>query len=77
MISDDGHGFDVNAVPLEKTSLFKARLKAREAGGSLTIYSAPRSQPQHGTTILLRLPLPPSEKAPITRPLSEPMAQEM
>ncbi len=77
MISDDGHGFDVNAVPPEKTSLFKARLKAREVGGSLMIYSAPRSQPQHGTTILLRLPLPPSEKAPTTRPLSEPMAQEM
>ena len=71
MITDDGHGFDVSAVPPEKTSLFKAKLKAREAGGTLTIYSAPRSQPQYGTTILLALPLPPSEKVPHTGPLSE------
>lgn len=77
MITDDGHGFDVSAVPPEKTSLFKARLKAREAGGTLTIYSAPRSQPQYGTTILLALPLPPSEKVPHTGPLSESLVEEL
>jgi signal transduction histidine kinase len=77
MITDDGRGFDVKAVPMEKTSLFKARLKAQEAGGSLTIYSAPRSQAQHGTTILLSLPLPPSEKAPHTGPLSESLVEEL
>ncbi len=77
MITDDGHGFDVSAVPLEKTSLFKAKLKAREAGGTLAIYSAPRSQPQYGTTILLSLPLPPSEKVPHTGPLSESLVEEM
>jgi len=77
MITDDGHGFDVSAVPLDKTSLFKAKLKAREAGGTLAIYSAPRSQPQYGTTILLSLPLPPSEKVPHTGPLSETLVEEM
>jgi signal transduction histidine kinase len=79
MITDDGHGFDPNAIPHQKTSLFKARLKAREAGGTLTIFSAPRSQPQHGTTILLRLPLPPSERTPqhTTRPLSESLVEEL
>src|SRR5205823_2898105 len=35
-ISDDGRGFDPNMIPLEKTSLFKAQLKAREIGGTLT-----------------------------------------
>lgn len=79
MITDDGHGFDPNAIPHDKTSLFKAILKAREAGGSLTIYSAPRSQPQHGTTILLRLPLPPPERTIhyTTRPLPESLVEEL
>jgi anti-sigma regulatory factor (Ser/Thr protein kinase) len=77
MITDDGHGFDVNAVPMDKTSLFKARLKAREAGGTFSIFSVPRGQPQHGTIILLRMPLPPSEKAPHTGPLSESVVQEL
>jgi signal transduction histidine kinase len=57
-LSDDGCGFDPHAVSPEKTSLFKARLKAREAGGILTIQSAPRPQAQHGTTLLLRVPAP-------------------
>src|SRR5437764_7225540 len=35
-IHDDGHGFDINAIPFEKTSLFKARRKARDTGGCLT-----------------------------------------
>jgi signal transduction histidine kinase len=57
-IHDDGHGFDVSAIPFEKASLFKARLKARETGGTLTIESVPRPQIGHGTTVILRLPLP-------------------
>jgi signal transduction histidine kinase len=57
-IHDDGHGFDVNAIPFEKTSLFKARLKARETGGWLMIESVPRSQIGHGTTVILHLPRP-------------------
>jgi signal transduction histidine kinase len=61
-IHDDGHGFDINAIPFEKTSLFKARLKARETGGWLTIESVPRSQIGHGTTVILHLPLPQDEQ---------------
>lgn len=77
LITDDGRGFDINTISPDKTSLFKARLKAREAAGSLEIYSAPRSQPQHGTTIVLKLPLPPLERAPRTGPLTESVAHEM
>jgi hypothetical protein len=58
-MSDDGCGFDPSAVSPEKTSLFKASLKAREAGGSLTIQSVPRPHAQHGTTLLLHVPLSP------------------
>ncbi len=57
-ITDDGRGFDADNIPLEKTSLFKARLKAREAGGSLIIASTTRPQAGHGTTVALRIPLP-------------------
>ena len=56
-IIDDGRGFDPGSVPPEKTSLFKARLKVREANGLLEIRSVPRSQPEHGTTVTLRIPL--------------------
>jgi signal transduction histidine kinase len=77
MITDDGHGFDVNAIPPEKTSLFKARLKAREAGGTLTMFSAPRSQAQHGTTILLRLPLPPSQTVMPKESVGESLVEEL
>ncbi|HEV2471050.1 MAG TPA: hypothetical protein VGS41_00175, partial [Chthonomonadales bacterium] len=77
MITDDGHGFDTNAIPHEKTSLFKARLKAEEAGGALTMFSAPRSQAQHGTTILLHLPLPPSQLATHSGPLAESVMEEL
>ncbi len=58
LISDDGRGFDYRNVPPEKTSLFKAQLKAKEAGGAIAIQSTPRSQPEHGTKVLLRIPLP-------------------
>ncbi|HLL80798.1 MAG TPA: hypothetical protein VKT25_14920, partial [Ktedonobacteraceae bacterium] len=77
LISDDGRGFDINSISPDKTSLYKARLKAREAGGAFEMFSAPRSQPQHGTTIVLKLPLPPFERAPRTGPLTESVAQEM
>ncbi len=58
LITDDGRGFDPKAVPPEKTSLFKAQLKAKEAGGAIAIKSTPRSQSDHGTKVLLRIPLP-------------------
>jgi len=57
-ISDNGRGFDTECVPPDRTSLFKARLKAHEAGGTLMIHSTMRPQPDHGTQITLRLPLP-------------------
>lgn len=65
IVEDDGRGFDPHTVPVTRTSLFKARLKAREAGGTLSIDSIPRSQTtfnteEHGTIIRLTLPLPPS-----------------
>jgi signal transduction histidine kinase len=68
-ITDDGRGFDPGAISPEKTSLFKAQLKVREAGGTLTINSVVRPQPQHGTTIILRLPFPNSKRPLKTRPL--------
>ena len=68
-ITDDGRGFDPDAISPEKTSLFKAQLKVREAGGTLTISSVPRPQPQHGTTIILRLPFPDGKQPLNTRPL--------
>ncbi len=75
-IIDDGRGFDTNAVSPEKTSLFKARLKAREAGGTLTIRSIARPQAQHGTTVILRLPFPETERPKGSGPLSHSMVQE-
>ena len=56
-VIDDGRGFDLEGVPSEKNSLFKARLKARAAGGVLIIQSAPHAKAQHGTAVLLRIPL--------------------
>ncbi|GCE11918.1 sensor histidine kinase [Tengunoibacter tsumagoiensis] len=58
-IRDTGKGFSPEAVSPEKTTLFKAQLKAREAGGELIISSHPRPEPEHGTTVTLRIPLPP------------------
>jgi signal transduction histidine kinase len=57
-IIDDGRGFDITTVSPEKTSMFKAELKAREAGGTLLIRSTPRPLPQHGTTVILQVPFP-------------------
>lgn len=62
LIMDDGRGFDITSIPSEKTSMFKAELKAREAGGTLLIRSTPRPQVQHGTTIILKLPFPADEQ---------------
>lgn len=66
-VIDDGHGFDPKAISLEKTSLFKAQLKAREAGGMITIQSVPRPQAEHGTMVLLRIPLPQTKNTTRTR----------
>jgi anti-sigma regulatory factor (Ser/Thr protein kinase) len=60
-IIDDGRGFDVTSISPEKTSLFKAELKAREAGGTLLLRSIQRPQAQHGTTVILKLPFPKDE----------------
>ncbi len=57
-IIDDGKGFDQSNVAPDKTSLFKARLKARNANGSLEIHSVPKPQVEHGTTVILRVPIP-------------------
>ena len=76
-IIDDGRGFDPGAISPEKTSLFKAQLKVREAGGTLTISSVARPQPQHGTTIILRLPFPHSKRPLNTRPLSSSKVTEI
>jgi signal transduction histidine kinase len=72
-ITDDGRGFDPNTISPEKTSLFKAQLKVREAGGTLTISSVPRPQPHHGTIIVLRLPFPDGKRPLKTRPLPSSM----
>lgn len=63
-IIDDGRGFDLAAIAQEKTSLFKAQLKAREAGGSLSLKSISRPQSEHGTTVILHLPRPHAQKLP-------------
>jgi len=70
-ITDDGRGFDTSSISPEKTSLFKARLKAREAGGILSIRSALRPQVEHGTTVILRLPIPHEEQTYIADPEPE------
>src|SRR5712691_1437327 len=70
-ITDDGRGFDASSISPEKTSLFKARLKAREAGGILSIRSALRPQIEHGTTVILRLPIPHEEQTYIAEPEPE------
>ena len=61
-IIDDGRGFDTSAIAPEKTSLFKAQLKAREAGGWFKLTSTQRPQVEHGTTVTLHLPLPHNEQ---------------
>ncbi len=76
-ITDDGRGFDPSTISPEKTSLFKAQLKVREAGGTLTISSVSRPQPQHGTTIVLCLPFPNSQRSLTTRPLPGSMVPGM
>jgi signal transduction histidine kinase len=70
-IIDDGRGFDTSNISPEKTSIFKAQLKAREAGGVLHVTSFYRSGVQHGTTVQLRVPVPQAVRAPRTGPLPE------
>ncbi|GAC1378293.1 MAG: hypothetical protein NVSMB33_02140 [Ktedonobacteraceae bacterium] len=70
-ITDDGRGFDTSTISPEKTSLFKARLKAREAGGILAIKSVQRPQVEHGTTVILRLSVPQVEQKYFSGPLPE------
>ncbi len=69
-VIDDGRGFDIASISPEKTSMFKADLKAREAGGTLLMRSTPRPLSQHGTSVILKLPFPenppPSEVAATT-----------
>jgi anti-sigma regulatory factor (Ser/Thr protein kinase) len=62
LIIDDGQGFDPTEVAPEKTSLFKARLKARAAGGKLTITSIAAPQDDHGTTVKLDVPIENEQK---------------
>ncbi len=62
-ITDDGRGFDTTAIPPEKTSLFKAQLKTRAAGGVLQLQSRPRPQAGHGTTVQLLLPISASQRS--------------
>jgi anti-sigma regulatory factor (Ser/Thr protein kinase) len=73
-IIDDGRGFDVTDIAPEKTSMFKADLKAREAGGTLLIRSTPRPLPQHGTTVILKLPFPADESPDLP---AEPGSEEL
>jgi hypothetical protein len=75
IISDDGRGFDPNMVSPEKTSLFKARLKAREAGGTISLQSVPRPQIDHGTRIILSLPFPHFQSGFSSGPLPESQAE--
>ncbi len=74
-ITDDGRGFDPRNVSPEKTSLFKAQLKTKEADGTITIQSIPRSQSEHGTKILLRIPIPQTVNHVDTGPLLESRVQ--
>lgn len=76
-ITDDGRGFDAQHIPPEKTSLFKARLKVREAGGTLEVRSTPRPQSNHGTQIIIHIPLPESERVQPLIPLIETRVQGM
>ena len=75
LIHDNGRGFDTEHISPEKTSLFKARLKAQEAGGTLTITSIVYPQPQHGTTITLHLPLPFPYNEPVRRAKTVPLIE--
>jgi len=69
-ITDDGRGFEPANLPPEKLPLFKTRLKVHALGGTLTIQSTRRKLPQqrttalqsapwqHGTIVVVRVPLP-------------------
>lgn len=61
-ISDDGRGFDANASGVDGLGLASMRERARDAGGTLTVSSAPGA----GTRVRLALP--------VTRPPTRPEA---
>ncbi len=71
-VTDDGRGFDTSTIQPEKTSMFKAILKVREAGGTLSIHSVTLPYPQHGTTVALRIPIPHTIRTYTSGPLLEP-----
>jgi len=59
IIEDDGPGFDAEALfnrlpGARRLGIFGMQERARLAGGTLTVESAP----EQGTTVFLRLPLP-------------------
>jgi len=59
-ISDDGHGFDPSATMRDKHfGLASMRERAALLGGTVLIHS----QLRHGTTVEIRIPLPPSTPA--------------
>jgi signal transduction histidine kinase len=76
-IIDDGRGFDPEDVAQEKNSLFKALLKAQQVGGTLAIQSAPRPKAQHGTLVLLRIPLPQMKNTTRTRLVTSKSGKKM
>lgn len=76
-IIDDGRGFDAESISPERTSLSKARLKAHAVGGTLTIRSIQRPQQNHGTTVILHLPLPASTGASTSLPPAGPYTQSV
>jgi len=71
-ITDDGQGFDPATISPEKTSLFKAKLKAQEAGGIFMLKSVPFPQEAHGTQVSLRLSIPHEQQMMVSSPLPEP-----
>lgn len=70
VMSDDGRGFDPDRIPIEKTSLFKASLKVRALGGTLTVQSSARSRLMRGTSVTMRIPLP-TQRRETTTPIPE------
>ena len=70
-IIDNGRGFDPRTVSPEKTSLFKAQLKAREVRGNVGLRSIPLPQNGHGTTVFLRIPVQLAEHVSKDTPVLE------
>jgi signal transduction histidine kinase len=58
-VRDDGHGFDP-AAPVGGYGLAGLRARAAEVGGTAQV----RSTPGDGTTVTVRLPVPPERSTP-------------